>query len=428
MKNKFLKIFYLIIIFVILIGATQVNATLKTFTGKPSYWNGVDNTNLNYNISFKTLMYCASLTGNNAFVNLDINKNFSEWNKSEFTYTRYTAECMVFLNQYFKNANVSDMIKGIGNNSDVIKEFDIFLEYFENFISKSASSTSNSFLKTIEDVSKNDLEKYNTDGADGFTQDEQSALYMAHIVKNAEEFCKDVRYTIQKMHIGEGKTYKASDGKTVKYGDDINTKKNYTKAQIQEYIKQYGEVGLEAIKNDKTCLANWEKSLGKTVDKYNSEELEKYIEDTTGKKISEIRGESKKAQEKVENKNEDGYAGFEQGQLYHLPERVAKNDSNSTNLDQIIDGADKFMNSATKNEIESDAIQNLSNTIYNILLVVGIIIAIIIGAVIGIMFITGSVEQKADVKKLLIPYIVGCVVVFGSFAIWKIAVTMFSTM
>ena len=37
MKNKFLKIFYLIIVFIILLGTTQVNATLKTFSEKPSY-------------------------------------------------------------------------------------------------------------------------------------------------------------------------------------------------------------------------------------------------------------------------------------------------------------------------------------------------------------------------------------------------------
>ena len=425
MKNKFLKIFYLIIVFIILLGTTQVNATLKTFSEKPSYWNGVDNTRLNYNIPFKKLMYNVNLTGKNAFVNLSLEENFSKWN-NEFIYTSCTAECMVFLNQWFKNTSTSELIAGIGNNSDMIKEMDAFLNYFENFISKSASSTPNSFLRTIEDVSKNDLEKYNTDGADGFTQDENSALYMAHIAKNAEEFCKDVRYSIQKMHIAEGKTYTVG-GKTVSYNDNVNKKKEYTKEQIQEYIKQYGEVGIESI--DDQCKSKWESILGKKVNDYNNEELIKYTEDTTGKKITEIQSDSKKAEKKVETKNEKGYAAYEQGQIYHLPERKDKNDDvNTTNLDQIIDRADKFMNSATKNEIESDAIQNLSNTIYNILLVAGIIIAIIIGAVIGIMFITGSVEQKADVKKLLIPYIVGCVVVFGSFAIWKIAVTMFSSM
>ena len=32
----------------------------------------------------------------------------------------------------------------------------------------------------------------------------------------------------------------------------------------------------------------------------------------------------------------------------------------------------------------------------------------------------GSVEEKAEVKETLVPFIVGCVVVFAAFAIWKI--------
>ena len=34
------------------------------------------------------------------------------------------------------------------------------------------------------------------------------------------------------------------------------------------------------------------------------------------------------------------------------------------------------------------------------------------------------INQKADIKGLLIPYIAGCVIIFGSFAIWKLIVTL----
>lgn len=54
----------------------------------------------------------------------------------------------------------------------------------------------------------------------------------------------------------------------------------------------------------------------------------------------------------------------------------------------------------------------------------GIAVAIIIGLVLGIQFMAGSVEQKAKVKDSLIPYIVGCVVIFGAFGIWKIVLTV----
>ena len=32
----------------------------------------------------------------------------------------------------------------------------------------------------------------------------------------------------------------------------------------------------------------------------------------------------------------------------------------------------------------------------------------------------GSIEEKAQVKEALIPFIIGCIVVFGAFGIWKI--------
>ena len=46
------------------------------------------------------------------------------------------------------------------------------------------------------------------------------------------------------------------------------------------------------------------------------------------------------------------------------------------------------------------------------------------GAVLGFQFILGSVEGKAKVSEALMPYIVGCIIVFGAFTIWKIAISI----
>lgn len=75
-------------------------------------------------------------------------------------------------------------------------------------------------------------------------------------------------------------------------------------------------------------------------------------------------------------------------------------------------------------KISEDSMKSISNTIYNVLLVVGIIIAIIVGLVLGIKFIMGSLEEKAQVKNMIIPYIIGCVVLFGAFTIWQIVVEL----
>ena len=94
-------------------------------------------------------------------------------------------------------------------------------------------------------------------------------------------------------------------------------------------------------------------------------------------------------------------------------------------LSETIEGADEFIQSGisdTNTTIEDDDLIAMSDLLYNALLIIAIITAVIVGLVIGIQFMTGSVEQKAKVKETLIPYIAGCIVVFGAFTIWKIVV------
>ena len=74
----------------------------------------------------------------------------------------------------------------------------------------------------------------------------------------------------------------------------------------------------------------------------------------------------------------------------------------ATTITNIIEGADNFINNGSSTStISGDKLKELSDTIYNVLLIIGTVIAVIIGAILGIQFITGSVEQKAKVKELL---------------------------
>lgn len=94
---------------------------------------------------------------------------------------------------------------------------------------------------------------------------------------------------------------------------------------------------------------------------------------------------------------------------------------------EVITDADSFINkgqSGANSFIGQDKLKALSDTIYNILLVVGIVAAVIVGALLGIKFITEGVEGKAEVQKALIAYVIGCVIIFGAFTIWKIVVTV----
>ena len=95
----------------------------------------------------------------------------------------------------------------------------------------------------------------------------------------------------------------------------------------------------------------------------------------------------------------------------------------------IFDVGDNFLNegkNASNNIIEDEATKTEFNRIYNILFGIGIALSVIIGAVLGIKFMLGTVEEQAKVKEMLMPYIVGCIVIFGAFGIWRLAVNIFS--
>lgn len=74
--------------------------------------------------------------------------------------------------------------------------------------------------------------------------------------------------------------------------------------------------------------------------------------------------------------------------------------------------------------IDSSQLQGISGYLYNILLAAGVVIAVIVATVLGVQFMLGGAEGQAKVKEMLIPYVVGCIIVFGGFGIWKIAVTV----
>jgi len=99
----------------------------------------------------------------------------------------------------------------------------------------------------------------------------------------------------------------------------------------------------------------------------------------------------------------------------------------TTSAGDIISGADGFISKGEKDAadiIDDTELKNLSDTIYTILVVVGVVIAIIVGAVLGLKFITEGVDGKAEVQKALMAYVVGCVVIFGAFIIWRIVVNV----
>ena len=101
--------------------------------------------------------------------------------------------------------------------------------------------------------------------------------------------------------------------------------------------------------------------------------------------------------------------------------------SNAQNIGDVVTEGDNWLNNA-KVLVDQSKLKESQSFIYNALLVVGIIITVFWGGYIGIKFMYASAEDKADIKQTMIPYVVGCIVIYGGFAIWKLVITILDSM
>ena len=86
-------------------------------------------------------------------------------------------------------------------------------------------------------------------------------------------------------------------------------------------------------------------------------------------------------------------------------------------------GGDEKKDKKNKKLDEKKLIQ-FSNLISNILIGIGAAIAVIYSVILGIKYMFGAMEEKAEIKESIIPFVIGCMVLFGAFAIWKIVVNV----
>lgn len=92
-----------------------------------------------------------------------------------------------------------------------------------------------------------------------------------------------------------------------------------------------------------------------------------------------------------------------------------------SSIDDTVKSARNFISDAdTTGTVNESDVKEYVGYIYNILLACGLVIAVAVGVFLGIKFMMDSAEGQAEVKEMLIPYVVGCVIIFGAFGIWKI--------
>ena len=91
--------------------------------------------------------------------------------------------------------------------------------------------------------------------------------------------------------------------------------------------------------------------------------------------------------------------------------------------DDWVGQADGFLDKADGSiGINKEKIKEASDDVYNILTSVGMIISVVVGIALGIVYMMTSAIDKAKVKETLIPYLIGSLIIFGAFGIWKIVI------
>lgn len=58
-------------------------------------------------------------------------------------------------------------------------------------------------------------------------------------------------------------------------------------------------------------------------------------------------------------------------------------------------------------------LQDIGNAIIGAIRAIGTIVSVAIFAVLGIKYMTGSVEERAEYKKTMVPYLIGALLLFG---------------
>lgn len=211
-------------------------------------------------------------------------------------------------------------------------------------------------------------------------------------------------------------------------GGTLEEKLKFNKAQIDSYYKNYGYN--YSFRNDSKSFDENVKNLEEAWfskiypnETYSQDKMQQYVEDIIKNKARSL---TSKTEEEIDNE----YGDLHDDMIYHHPNvKDSENNKTDMDIDKTIKNADEFVSQKgedgnPENNINTEDLKDFFNPLYNITLIIGIIVAVLVGAILGIKFLTGSVEQKADTKKLLIPYLAGCVAVFGAFGIWKLVVTI----
>ena len=185
------------------------------------------------------------------------------------------------------------------------------------------------------------------------------------------------------------------------------------KAQIE---RKYGTT----IEEEKQKISNILNEVGASEDQ--KEDIEQSYDDI--KNMQDAKNSTNK-QDAV-NAVADAVENDKNYIIYKNPDREDETTDTAKDIDGLIADGDGFLAKANnlQGAVNIAGLQDFSNAFYNILFAIGIVASVIVGMILGIKLMLASPEGKAELKQYILPYIIGCVVIFAGFGIWKLVVTI----
>ncbi len=95
-------------------------------------------------------------------------------------------------------------------------------------------------------------------------------------------------------------------------------------------------------------------------------------------------------------------------------------DVQASELSDAFESAQNFISNGRTDYINYQNLYNITNYLYNLFMLIVIILAIIIGIILGNRIIFGSIDERADAKHLIVPYLVIITIIAFAFSLWKI--------
>ena len=83
-------------------------------------------------------------------------------------------------------------------------------------------------------------------------------------------------------------------------------------------------------------------------------------------------------------------------------------------------GSELSVDKLTGNQAGLDRLKITGNHVVSVIAEIGVVISVIVLAILGIKYMLGSVEERAEYKKTLMPYVIGAVLIFGASTIANI--------